>query len=399
MRVKHWDYRELRERIADGDPLRRFTQFYRQPLPQHDAFHRVFTRLTPETLHAVNALVVQAAVARGLEAGTQLRVDTTVVETDIHYPTDATLLWDPVRVLTRLGGRVAALLPRGVQGCPNRRRAARRRQQAIQRMPATAPPSRQGGKYRELLGITTEVVAHARGARPQAARARGLAPLDAVAVAALCKEITHYCALGDRVIAQARRRVLEGEQVPTAEKRYAIFEPHPDLSKRGKVRTPVEFGPKVLLAESARGLITQYRVLAGNPADTDQVPPSLDGHRATFGRAPDLYSADRGFYSAANLQACEAAGVALACIPQRGGTKTPEREAQEKSPAFTRGQRFRAGIEGRIAVLFRGRGMKRVRAEGPERFEVLVGAAVLANNLLIIAKLLLAKPRRHRRVA
>ncbi len=399
MRVKHWDYRELRERIADGYSLRRFTQFYSQPVPKHDAFHRAFNRLTPATLQAVNELVVQAAVALGLEDGTQLRTDTTVVETDIHYPTDATLLWDTVRVLTRLVGRLAALLPRGVQGFPNRRRAARRRMQAIQRMTPTARPHRQVGKYRELIGITTEVVANARGALPQAARARGLAPLDALAVAALCAEITHYCALGARVIAQARRRVLEGEQVPTAEKLYSIFEPHTDLIKRGKARTPVEFGHKVFLAESARGLITQYRVLAGNPADADQVPPSLDGHRATFGRAPDLYSADRGFYSAANLQACEDAGVALACIPQRGGTKTPEREAQEKSPAFKRGQRFRAGIEGRISVLFRGRGMKRARVEGPERFEVLVGAAVLANNRLIIAALLPAKQRRHRRAA
>ena len=99
------------------------------------------------------------------------------------------------------------------------------------------------------------------------------------------------------MIDQARRRVLYGEQVPTDEKIYSIFEPHTDLIKRGKVRTPVEFGHKVFLAESAEGLITQYEVLKGNPPDEVHVAPSLRRHRQAFGRAPELYGSDRGFFS------------------------------------------------------------------------------------------------------
>jgi transposase, IS5 family len=110
MRIKNWDYRELRERIADGCTLRQFTDFYCLPVPRHDAFHRGFNRLTPATLKAINELVVQAAVDLGLEDGQRLRVDTTVVQTDIHHPTDNTLLWDVVRVVTRLIGRLAAAL-------------------------------------------------------------------------------------------------------------------------------------------------------------------------------------------------------------------------------------------------------------------------------------------------
>src|SRR5271165_4016652 len=106
MRVKNWDYRELRERIADGYTLRQFTDFYCQTVPRHDAFHRGFTRLTPDTLKAINDLVVQAAVELGLEDGQKLRVDTTVVQSDIHHPTDNTLLWDVVRVVTRLIDRL-----------------------------------------------------------------------------------------------------------------------------------------------------------------------------------------------------------------------------------------------------------------------------------------------------
>src|SRR5947207_2364428 len=115
MRVKNWDYRELRERINDGFTLRRFTEFESHPVPKHDAFNRAFNRLTPQTLRDINQLVVQAAVQLGLEDGKTLRVDTTVVESNIHYPTDATLLWDSVRTITRLIADLHAKLPDGAQ--------------------------------------------------------------------------------------------------------------------------------------------------------------------------------------------------------------------------------------------------------------------------------------------
>src|SRR5438552_4033752 len=135
-------------------------------------------------------------------------------------------------------------------------------------------------------------------------------------------------------------------------------------------------------------LITQYVVLEGNPGDDQQVEPSLERHKETFGHAPELYGSDRSFSSEKNVKSCKQKGVKVVCIPQRGGQKTPTRAKYEKSLDFKKGQRFRAGIEGTISVLFRGRGMKRCLAEGSERFEIWVGAAVLANNLMRIAGLL-----------
>jgi hypothetical protein len=268
MRVKNWDYRELRERIADGYTLRQFTQFESQRVPKHDAFNRAFNRLTPATVEAINGAVIQAAVDLGLEDGTKLRVDTTVVETDIHHPTDNTLLWDSVRVITRLVRQLDDLLPAGVGPFTNRTRAARRRMQEIQRMTARERHTQQVPTYRALIRVAEQVV-----------------------------------------------------------------------------------------------------------------------------------TADRGFFNEANLDACQTAGVTLTCIPQSGGTRSAEREALEKSRPFKHGQRFRAGIEGRISVLFRGRGMKRALVEGREHFELLIGAAVLANNLIVIATLLRRKPARRRRPA
>lgn len=396
-RVKNWDLRELRERIADGYTLRGFTHFFANPVPKHDAFHRAFNRLTPESLEAINERLVRAAVAGGLEDGNKLRVDTTVVETDIHYPTDSTLLWDTVRVVTRLVKHLDKLLPKSVGGFPNRTRSARRRMQAIQRMTPQQRSQRQVARYGELIAITEQVVGNARRVLARTKKVSGIA--QDPAIPALRKEIEHYCQLGDRVIDQSRRRVLQGEQVSAEQKVYSIFEPHTDLIKRGKANKPVEFGHKVFLAESACGLITQYRVLEGNPIDENHVEPSLRRHKKTFGHTPELYATDRGFHSEKNVRACEQAGVCVVSIPQCGGKKTPEREAHERSPEFRQGQRFRAGIEGRISVLFRGRGMKRCLAEGREHFDLLVGAAVLANNLMVIAQLLIKKPKRRRRAA
>ena len=345
MRIKNWNYRELRERIADGCTLRQFTDFYCQPVPRHDAFHRGFNRLTPGTLKAINDLVVQAAVELGLEDGQKLRVDSTVVQTDIHHPTDNTLLWDVVRVVTRLIGRLAAALERRrIKGFRNRTRSARRRMQEIQRMTTRQRQEYQTGTYRELIGIAEEVVEGAQTVLRQTGKASGKDMIAYLAIAETRKEIAHFCDLGARVIDQSRRRVLNGEQVPTAEKIYSIFEPHTDLIKRGKVQTPIEFGHKVFLAESARGLITQYEVLDGNPPDEQHVVVSLQRHRQTFGDVPKLYGSDRGFFSEQNVTSCKQQGVKVVCIPQRGGTKTPKREAYEKSRDFKDGQRFRAGM-------------------------------------------------------
>ena len=395
MRIKNWDYRELRERIADGVTLRQFTDFHYDKVPKHDAFNRGINRLTPETLQYINEVFVGVAVELGLEDGSKLRVDTTVVETDIHHPTDNTLLWDVVRVLTRSVKQLAKALklPR-IKGFCDRSRSAHRRMYEIQRMTTRQRQGQQTGKYRELIEITEEVT-NATSALETTATMRATDLPTALKIESIRADIEHYCGLGTRVIDQARRRVLNGEQVPTAEKIYSIFEPHTDLIKRGKVRTPVEFGHKVFLAESAIGLITQYEVLQGNPVDEIHVIPSLQHHHRVFRRSPRVYSTDRGFFSEDNVEACVNGGVTTVSIPQRGGGKTPQREAYERSRPFKDGQRFRAGVEGRISVLMRGRGMKRCLAQGAERFELLVGAAVLANNLMKIAELLIKRATRR----
>jgi IS5 family transposase len=275
----------------------------------------------------------------------------------------------------------------------NRTRAARRRMQALHRMGPVQRQTRLKPAYRALLKITRQVIDNARAVCRAAQKTKTHLGFDAaLRVEGLLVEIEHYAKLADRVVDQARRRVLEHESLPADEKLYSIFEPHTDLIKRGKANRPVEFGHKVFLAESRLGLITDYRILDGNPPDEKRVGESLARHRETFGVVPALYAADRGFYSPRNIEALADAGVKAESVPQRGGHRTPKRTAHEKTRAFKRAQKFRAGIEGRISVLFRGRGMKRCELRGRQRFEVFVGAAVLANNLLIIAAALRRRP-------
>jgi transposase, IS5 family len=245
MRLKNWDYRELRERIADGLTLRQFTDFYCAPVPKHDAFQRGFIRLTPQTLKAINDLVVRAAVELGLEDGAKLRVDTTVVQTDIHHPTDNTLLWDVVRVVTRLVGRLAkALELRRIKGFCDRRRSARRRMYEIQRMTTRQRHEQQIGTYRALIGIVEEVVGNARATLEKTRKMRGRDMLADVAIEELRKQIEHFCELGSRVIDQARRRVLDGEQVPNDHRPGCADFPLPVLHGRASL-AEVQMTPSV----------------------------------------------------------------------------------------------------------------------------------------------------------
>jgi transposase, IS5 family len=398
-RIKHWPYRELRSRIADGYTLRQFTRVGAGPVPAADAFQRSFARMNPDTIRRINDALIRAAVGLKLEDGAQLRVDTTVVESDIHYPSDSALLWDGIRTITRLVLEHLAPKLAGVAAdFPDRRRRARRRMQELSRMHDRRGKHERSfrRKYRDLLTVASEVTARAKVVIEQARRMALNGSAEQLLINALCEEIIHYTTLTERVIDQTRRRIFAGEVVPAEQKLYSLFEPHTDLIKRGKARKPVEFGHKVFLAESRGGLITDYRVLRGNPPDSDQVAGSLDNHQRLFARAPKLYAADRGFDHPAARTLCENTGVVELCIPQRGGKLGAARAATQHSRRFKAGQRYRAGIEGTISVLLRGRGMRRCLLEGPIRFELLVGASVLAANLLRLATLLERRSRKRK---
>ena len=190
------------------------------------------------------------------------------------------------------------------------------------------------------------MIEKAEAAARTARSAKLPAPLAALQVEALGEQVEHFAELGRRVIDQSERRIFRGETVPADEKLYSIFETHTDLIKRGKAHKPVEFGHKVLLVESRIGLITDYRILDGNPIDSDQLVASVDRHLKRFRQAPDVLAGDRGFHDSAGCETVRRRGVKLVAIPQRGGKKTAEQEMLREEPAVQAGAGVSLGHRG-----------------------------------------------------
>src|SRR5205823_5929470 len=164
--------------------------------------------------------------------------------------------------------------------------------------------------------------------------------------------IKHTMPLVEQVIAQAERRVLQGETVPASAKLVSLFEPHTAIVRRGKAHLPAEFGRKIMLDEVDGGLITRYAVMAGNPADAPELPTSLAHHQACFARAPAVLTADRAFFTLDNDQLAHDLRIRAIAIPRPGPLTAIQRQVRQHA-AFRRAYRWRAGIEGRISVLKR----------------------------------------------
>ena len=391
--VKHlynWSYADTEHFVADSLVLRQFCRLALEPVPDATTLLRWANLLQPATLHRLLDRVTELARSLTVTRGRKLRTDSTVVETDIHHPSDSTLLADGVRVLSRAVGRARQLLQDGAAAAGglfrNRTRSAK---QLARRIGATMVHGAMGKeREQERRGLYHRLLTVARTSRRQAARVRQL--LDAVPGAAaqrLRAALDRVGPLVDQTIGQTERRVLRGEKVPAAEKVLSLFAPHTALIRRGKARQPTEFGHRIVLDEVDGGLVTRYAVLAGNPPDARSVPASLAHHRARFGRPPDLLTGDRSTYSPANEALAAAAGVRRVALPQPGH-KSPARRHLERQRWFRRACRFRAGIEGRISLLRRRFGLRRCRYHGEAGIERWVGWGVIAHDLRVIGRTL-----------
>jgi IS5 family transposase len=389
MRLYGWSYEQTEYFVNDSLVLRQFCRVYLERVPDDTTLIRWANTLGPEALQALNDRVVQLARSLKVTRGRKLRVDTTAVETDIHFPTDGALIGDGVRVISRLLRRAKATLGAAASelgdAFRSRVRAVRKLSQQLHRI-----ARRKGDEgrtalkvaYGRLIAIAKRTGAQAR--RVMEALGEHADEPQASRLAARLGEILPRLRRG---IDQAWRRVLEGESVPAGEKLLSLFEPHTQVVPRFKAGKAVEFGRKLRLDEVEGGIVTGYQVLdrAGGQ-DQPYLADSLAHHRRQFGRAPDLLAGDRGLASADNERlACEA-GVRRVALPYAGkGPPPPERRRLEAARWFKRGYRFRSGIEGRIHVLRRDYGLRRCRYHGDRGMGRWVGWGILAHNLAKIA--------------
>lgn len=391
-RLYDFSYEETERFVSDSITLRQFCRLYLEPAPDGTTLIRWANVIGPDTVEELNERVVELERTLKVTRGRKLRTDGTVVETDIHHPTDSGLLADGVRVLGRLARKAKSVVDENArESAPDgrfrdRSRSARRLTNQIARLGRRLKSDAARDKYQEAYGRLMKV---ARTSVEQAQQLTEL--LEEVAesgkqkVSSLREDIEHFAGLLTRVISQTKRRVVEGERVQATEKLVSIFEPHTEIICRGKSGKPTEFGRKVWLSEVEGGIVSSYRILDGNPSDAEQIQPELDQHIRLFGTPPKLLAADRGCYSPENERRAEDLGVEKACLP-KPVSKTEDRKRYEKQRWFKRAQKFRAGSEGRISVLKRRGHLDKCRDHGEVGFERWVGWGILSGNLSTIAR-------------
>lgn len=383
--VKHMynlSYEKTEQYVKDSLVLRRFCRVYFEGVPDHSTLNKWALTIQPESLQALNKRAVTLATQLRVTRGRKLRTDGTLVEANIHHPTDSSLLADSVRVLSRSLKRAKSILGDTGQLAKetfrDRSRSARRTARKI------ANAARKGSQatknsYRRLVNTTRASIQQAQNVL-DVLKAQTSAQAER-----LRQTLETFIPRARQIVDQTRRRVFDGEQVPAQEKLVSIFEPHTDIIKRGKANRDTEFGHKVWLDEVDGGIISRYEVLEGNPSDHDQWQPGLDQHVEQFGHPPWQASADRGVSSSDNEQYADHLGVERVILPERGH-KSAARISYEKQAWFRRGRRWHAGVEGRISVIKRKHGLGRCLNRGLDGFQCWVGWGVLANNLTMMGR-------------
>jgi IS5 family transposase len=384
-------YEKTEYQVRDSLVLRQFCRVYLNDVPDDTTLVRWANLIQAATLEKFNDRLTALATQLQVTRGRKLRTDGTVVETNIHPPSDSSLLADSVRVLGRTLSRAKAVLKEqtnlGREVFRNRVRSVRRlARQVGEAMRKGGETAQTQGKaaYRRLVQATEATIRQAE----QVCAALQKQGTDEAQK--LAESLATFLPRAEQVVAQTVRRIFAGEQVPAPEKIVSIFEPHTAIIRRNKTHKPTEYGHKVWLDEVDGGIVTRWQVLEGNPSDKEQWAPSLEHHLQQFGRAPKQASADRGVYSAANEAIAQQKGVQRVILP-KPGKKSEARKQHEKQRWFQQGRKWHAGIEGRISVLKRRDGLDRCHDHGEKGFARWVGWGVIASNLHVIGQKVAAR--------
>lgn len=392
--LKHmfnWSYDELHREVRANLVYREFTRIGGGKVPDDKTMGRLARQLGPEPVEKMHQRLVVIALDKKIVAGRKLRVDTTVVETNIHYPTDSSLMGDGVRVLTRLMKRITEIT--GAVGTKLRDRTRSVKLRVVEIARASRSKSDQGRErmkrlYEKLLAATAAVVGQARrfvndiaGGVKRSADAMRQAALEGIK-----KELENFVPRVQQVIQQTRARVMHGD-THAAGKIVSIFEPTTEVIRRGKAKQPTEFGKMIKVQEAEGQIITDYEVYERRPSDSDLLVPAIEVHRQRLGRVPDLAAGDAAFYSARGEKAAHEMGVKKVSVPNRS-TKSEERKKLQRTRWFKKGQKWRTGCEGRISVLKRRHGLNRCRYKGDDGMKIWVGLGVVCDNLITMGRYL-----------
>jgi IS5 family transposase len=374
-------YERLAFALADSSTYRSFCRLgYEQKTPTKSALQKNVKRVSVSTWEQINRMVVLQARDLGVEKGTKVRTDCLVVESNIHHPTDSSLLWDCVRVLTRLMKRAKKVF--GFDFVSHRLRAKRR---ALEIDNAASAEERKP-LYRDLISVTEHTLEQAEGLALKLTSS----PIEDLKrfllATAFVAQIKHFTPLAQQVLSQTERRILRDESVPAKEKLVSIFEPHTSIIIKDD--RDIEYGHKICITTGTSSVVTDVVIEEGNPADQTLATRMMKRQTETFGQPPKQAAFDGAFATRANLAEIKALGVTDVVFHKRRGFEIEQMASSER--VFKRLRAFRAGIEGTISFLKRVFGLERCTWRSFTSFKAYVQTSVLACNLLVIARRLLA---------
>jgi transposase, IS5 family len=387
--IRNWSYEVLEREVRANLVYRDFTHVGGAKAPDAKTMGRWGVAVGPQVLKQVHERLVQIARDQGVTPGRRMRVDTTVVETDIHHPTDSTLLGDGVRVLTRLMKKITKIAGAAGTKLRDRSRSVKRRLLEIGRVArAKGPINRDKLKqrYSRLLDTTSRLAGQAKRFSAEIAWGvkRSTNVVKQLALEGLRQELDEMRSRLGQVMKQTRARIFRGN-TRSEGKLVSLFEPSTEVIRKGKAGKPNEFGKMVKLQEAENQIITDYQVYARRPYDSDLLLAAIETHQTLLGRTPRLVAADAAFYSVKNEAAAKAKGVKRVCIPNRS-TKSLERKREQRKRWFRNGQKWRTGCEGRISVVKRRHGLRRCRYKGFVGMNRWVALGIIADNLVNIGR-------------
>lgn len=371
-----FSYEELAFHLADSASYRAFCRIgSMENLPTSKTLQRNVKKVEAITLERINVLLIEHAIAAGIEDGNKIRVDCTVVETNIHDPSDSSLLVDSVRVLVRLMDRAQEYVDAPFT---NHHRRAKRR--AIGILNARTQDDRLP-LYLDLLKVTNKTVTAAERVIAAFTSKYSSKAVDPM-IFEIVDSLQRYLELARRVVTQTHRRVVLGETVPASEKLVSIFETHTDIIV--KDRRDTLYGHKLCLTTGASGLITDCHVEKGNPADSTLAVGMVERHMERYGRAPQQAVFDGAFSSRANFDEIKRLEVGDVVFTKGKGIAVSEMAGDEKT--FRMLRRFRAGIEATISFLKRCVGWTRCTWRSLRSFTAYAWTSAVSANLLLLAR-------------
>jgi len=366
-------YDELAFFLEDSQSYQAFARITGCP-PKKSSLQETISLLSADTWESINQLLLKQALEQKIENGKLVRIDSTVTETNIHEPSDSSLLWDCVRVMTRLLDAAQTLAStQDIKYSGHQRRAKKRAHQII-----GDNAKKRKGHYKDLLKVTKQVLNYLQSAQENVPLYAGFFHE--------CErwhgEVEELIPLVLKVINQTERRVIHGEKVPASEKIFSLFETHTDIIIKGSRK--IEYGHKLNLTTGKSGLILDLVVESGNPGDSSQLMPMLERQVEIYGKPPRQAAADGGYASKENIEKAKKLGVNDIAFHKKKGILVSDMVKSDW--VYRKLKNFRAGIESQISCLKRAYGLTRCTWKGLERFKAFVWSGAFAYNLALLSK-------------